>query len=208
RSPESRTCSNRSRKGPTCPPGLCRMRTSPRAGATANAHVMAASRIALRMAVRFMSISLSRFTAAEYQLRKKRQGSFTCEMNNLSAGRQLSAASHAAQRRQANAGRIKATIDGENLPGDVACAIAAEKKYRFRQLFLQAVPVEGDRAVIVGADFRAMDGLCHRRVDRAGCHAIDAYAERSQFDRELFGQMGKPGLAVAVGRTQGGGAHR
>jgi len=32
---------------------------------------------------------------------------------------------------------IKSAIDGENLPGDVACAIAAQENNGFRQFFLE-----------------------------------------------------------------------
>ena len=53
-----------------------------------------------------------------------------------------------------------------------------------------------------------MNRLRHRGLDRAGRDAVDADAERGQFDRELFGQMRQPGLAGAVGRAQRRGAHR
>ncbi len=62
--------------------------------------------------------------------------------------------------------------------------------------------------MIVGADFRRVDLLCHRGFDRARRDRIDADAERSQFDRELLCQMRQPRFAGAVGRAQRGGAHR
>ena len=43
RSPDARTLSNRSMNGPTCPPGLPRMRTSARASSVAKAHSATAS---------------------------------------------------------------------------------------------------------------------------------------------------------------------
>ena len=63
----------------------------------------------------------------------------------------------AAQRRQADAGGIEAAIDRENLPGDVARAVAAQEEHRLRQFLFEAVAVERDRVVIVGADFRAYE---------------------------------------------------
>jgi hypothetical protein len=50
--------------------------------------------------------------------------------------RALSVTREAAQRRQSDAGRIEAAIDGENLAGDIACPVAAQEKHRFRQFFL------------------------------------------------------------------------
>src|ERR1700733_13804861 len=46
RSPDARTSSNISRNGPTCPPGLARMRTSACAGGTMRPHSIAARKIA------------------------------------------------------------------------------------------------------------------------------------------------------------------
>src|SRR6202012_5704751 len=106
----------------------------------------------------------------------------------------------AAQRRQADAGGIKTAIDGKNLARDVAGAIAAQKENRLRQFLLEAVTIERNRVVIVGADFRGVDRLGHRGFDRPGCYAIDANAERGELDGELLGQMRKPGLAGAIGR--------
>src|SRR3954454_25007370 len=45
RSPEARTCANRSRNGPTSPPGLARMRTSAEAGEARAVISRAAARI-------------------------------------------------------------------------------------------------------------------------------------------------------------------
>ena len=114
----------------------------------------------------------------------------------------------AAQRRQADAGGIETAVDGEDLSGDVAGTIAAQEEDRFRQFLLEAVAIERNGVVIVGADFRRMHLLRHRGFDRAGRHRVDANAERSQFDRELFCEMREPGLAGAVGRAQRRGAHR
>ena len=53
-----------------------------------------------------------------------------------------------------------------------------------------------------------MNRFRHRGIDRAGRDAVDADAERGQFDRELLGEMRKSGLAGAVGRAQRRRAHR
>src|SRR5882757_8719671 len=58
RSPEARTRSNRSRNGPTCPPGLARMRISDCAGGEIRLPSTAASRIFLAKAVRIPRTSL------------------------------------------------------------------------------------------------------------------------------------------------------
>src|SRR5712672_1161051 len=58
RSPEARTRSNRSRNGPTCPPGLARMRISACAGGEIRLPSAAASRIILAKAVRISRTSL------------------------------------------------------------------------------------------------------------------------------------------------------
>src|SRR5712671_7514666 len=89
----------------------------------------------------------------------------------------LAVSSVAAQRRQSDAGGIKTAIDGENLSGDVAGAVAAQEEHRLRQLFLETVTIEQDRVVIVGANLRRMDGFRHRGLDRAGCDTIDPNAE-------------------------------
>src|SRR5712672_2349074 len=89
----------------------------------------------------------------------------------------LAVPSDAAQRRQSDAGGIKTAIDGENLSGDVAGAVAAQKEHRLRQLFFETVTVERDRVVIVGADFGGVNGFRHRGLDRAGCDAIDPNTE-------------------------------
>src|SRR4030081_2091362 len=81
-----------------------------------------------------------------------------------------------AQRRQADAGGVEAAVDAENLPGDVAGAIAAQKEHRLRQLLLEAVAVERNRGVIIGADLRGVNLPGHRGLDRAGCDAVDADA--------------------------------
>src|SRR3954447_18742489 len=104
----------------------------------------------------------------------------------------------AAQCRQADAGGVETAVDGEDLSGDVAGAIAAQEEDRFRQFLLEAVTIQRNGVVIVGADFRRVNLLRHRGLDRAGRHGVDANAERCQFDRELFGEMRKPGLAGAV----------
>src|SRR3569832_160897 len=104
-----------------------------------------------------------------------------------------------AQCRQADPGRIEATIDGENLASDVARAVAAEKINGFSQFFLKAVPVERDRIVIIGADFGTVNLFRHRGVDRSWRYAIDANAELGEFDRQLLGQMRESCLAGAVG---------
>src|SRR5437773_4398058 len=82
----------------------------------------------------------------------------------------------AAQRRQADAGGVETAVDGQNLPGDVAGALAAQEEYRFRQFLLQAVAVERNGVVIIGADLRRMYRLRHRGLDRAGRDAVDADA--------------------------------
>src|SRR5882757_425351 len=62
----------------------------------------------------------------------------------------LSIPSLAAQRRQADAGRVKTAVDGEDLPGDVARTIAAQEEHRFREFLFQAVTVERNGVVVVG----------------------------------------------------------
>src|SRR4051812_10389243 len=61
----------------------------------------------------------------------------------------LPVAPRAAQRRQADAGGIKTAVDGEDLPGDVACTIAAQEEDRLRQFLLEAVTIERNGVVIV-----------------------------------------------------------
>src|SRR5579863_2067075 len=220
RLPDSRTRSNRSRNGPTFPPGLPRMRISVRAGAAARALAIAAIKIATRIPVRTMAISFRRVRPDQNINRTSggkvpspgqrgicfaqpyRSRAPTEAKAGFNANDTLTITPGAAQGRQSDAGGVEAAIDGENLSGDVARTIAAQEEHGLRQLFFEAVPVERDRVMIVGADFRAMDRFRHCGVDRARGDAIDADAERSQFDRELFGQMGKPRLAGAVGRAQ------
>jgi hypothetical protein len=90
---------------------------------------------------------------------------------------QLLAAPIAAQRRQSDAGGIEATIDGEHLPRNVACTIAAQKEYRLGQLFFQPVTIERNGVVIIGSDFRRVDGFGHRGLDWTWRHTVDADAE-------------------------------
>src|SRR6266446_1252360 len=66
----------------------------------------------------------------------------------------LSVPSLATQRRQSDAGGVEAAVDRENLPCDVARAVAAQEEHRLCQFFFEAVAVERDRVVIVGADLR------------------------------------------------------
>src|SRR5258708_26940729 len=91
-----------------------------------------------------------------------------------------------AQRRQSDPGGVEAAIDGENLPGDVACAVATQEKYRLRQFLFEAVTIERNGAVIVGADFRRVHGFGQRRLDPAWRNRVDANAERGQLDGELL----------------------
>ena len=107
----------------------------------------------------------------------------------------------AAQRRQADAGGVEAAIDRQDLSGDVAGAIAAQEEPRPR-VPLEAVAVERNSVVIVGADFRGVHRLGHRGLDRSRRDGIDANAERGQFDGELLGEVREPGLAGAVGGAQ------
>src|SRR6516164_1967339 len=74
----------------------------------------------------------------------------------------------AAQGRQADAGRIEAPIDREDLPGDVAGAVAAQKVDGFGEFVFKAVAVEGNRIVIVGADLGSVHLFRHRGVHRTG----------------------------------------
>src|SRR5579872_2055008 len=106
---------------------------------------------------------------AEYQQRIVRQGSLAPLVRQT-----LVIPSRTAQRGQSDAGGIKAAIDGKNLAGDVTCALAAQKKYRLRQLFLEAITIERDRVVIVGADFRRVDRFGHGRVHRTRRNGVDA----------------------------------
>src|SRR5258707_4830712 len=76
-------------------------------------------------------------------------------------GKDLPVPSLAAQGRQSDAGGVEAAIDGENLPRDVAGAVAAQKEHGFRQLFFEAVAVERNRVVIVGTDFRRVNRFRH-----------------------------------------------
>src|SRR6478735_6741090 len=188
-SPEARTRSNRSRNGPTCPPGLDRIRTSARTGITVRAPTKIVASIVLARAVRILPLRLTRRSASQ--------------LPGI-----LSVPSFTAQCRQADAGGIEAAIDRQSLSRDVAGAITAEEEYRVRQFLFEPVAVERNRIVIVGADFRGMDRFCHRGLDRAWRDAVDANAERGQLDGELLGEVRQRGLAGAVGRTQRRGAHR
>src|SRR5262249_6095572 len=139
RSPVSRTLSNRSRNGPTCPPGLARMRISARAGAC-----MIEQAASVRPA-----------------------------MSHVRGVRMvLSVLPRAAQRFEADAGGIETAIDRQDLPRDVARTFAAQEEDRLRELLFQAVAVERDRVVIVGADVRRMHRLGHRGVDRTRRDAV------------------------------------
>src|SRR5689334_3820783 len=133
RSPVARTFSNRSRNGPTCPPGLARMRTSARVGASGVAQAMAASSPISHVDRIRMSLSVPAFTA---------------------------------QRRQSDAGGIETAVDRENLPGDVARPLAAQEEDGLRQFLFEAIAIERDRIVIIGADLRCVHGFRHRSVDR------------------------------------------
>src|SRR5579863_1997653 len=148
RSPESRTRSNRSRNGPTCPPGLARMRTSASAGTEARAQ--------RTMATAEVRPKIKRMPKATLILRRLTIAKPAPRFQLVFARRTLFASSRAAQRRQADAGGIEAAIDGQNLSGDVTCAVAAQEEHRLRQFLLEAVAVERDRVVIVGTDFRAV----------------------------------------------------
>ena len=79
-----------------------------------------------------------------------------------------------AQRRQADTGSVEAAVDGEQLPGDIACALAAQEEDRIRQFFLEAIAIERNGVVIVGADRRRMHRLGHRGIDRPRRHRVDA----------------------------------
>src|SRR5882757_9452146 len=140
--------------------------------------------------------------ACKVTLRKRKNGS---KQEKSCA---LPIAPLAAQRRQSDAGGIETAIDSENLPGDIARAVAAQKEHRFRQLFFEAIAIERNGVMIVGADLRRVHRLRHRGLDRSRCYAVDADAERGQFDGELLCQMRETGLAGAIGRTQRGSAHR
>src|SRR5437899_4821638 len=65
RSPEAFTRSNRAINGPTCPPGLARMRTSARTGST-TAHSAAATTIILMTAIRMRGSLVSTALPASY----------------------------------------------------------------------------------------------------------------------------------------------
>src|ERR1700748_242657 len=112
------------------------------------------------------------------------------------------------QRRQSDARGIETAVDREHLAGDVARALAAPEEDGLRQFLFKAVAVERYRIVIIGTDFRRMYGLCHRGVDGPRRHRVDPDARGGQFHRELFGEMGEPRLAGAIGRSQGRSAHR
>src|ERR1700722_17868307 len=92
------------------------------------------------------------------------------------AGRAKSSpvSSLATQGRQSDAGGVEAAIDGEDLPRDVACTIAAQKEHGLRQFFLEAVTVERNGVVIVGADLWRVNRFRHRGLDRPGSDAVDA----------------------------------
>src|SRR5215475_13111668 len=121
RSPDARTSSNRSRNGPTWPPGLDRMRTSASTGETSAINVA-----------------------------NKKMTSKGCRLLMLF----LSIPPRATQRWQPDSCCIEAPIDGENLTGNVAGALATQKKDRFREFLFQSVAIEWNGVVIVGADFR------------------------------------------------------
>jgi hypothetical protein len=92
----------------------------------------------------------------------------------------LAVPSLAAQRRQSDSGGIEAAIYGQNLSGDVAGAVAAQEEHRFRQFFFEAVAVERDRVVIVGADFR---GKIDRATHFERCWRGSDWIERHALER-------------------------
>src|SRR5579864_7241562 len=174
RSPESRTRSNRSRKGPTCPPGLARMRTSAWAGGVTNVQSIAAMR---QIPARNARMAGASFHFPTQDSGYSRSAKPAPRFRRTFVGSLLSVASPAAQGRQSDAGRIEAAIDGKNLSGNVARPVAAKEEDRLGQLLLEAVAVDRDRIVIVGADFPAVNRFRHRGVDRSRRHAVDADAE-------------------------------
>src|SRR4051794_35976082 len=139
RSPLSRTFSNKSRNGPTCPPGDWMMRISAEAGvaaSSADASIKALSKVTRRM------------KPPRIRVRPTRRG------GNASLGqpaRCLPVPPLAAQRRQADARRIEAAIDGQNLSGDVARSFRAQEVDGFGEFPFQAVAVERNGVVIIGA---------------------------------------------------------
>ena len=140
---------------------------------------------------------------AEVRLQPEARGVAPCWAAQRSA-----VAAFAAQRRQADAGRLEAAVDAQHLSGDVAGTVAAQKEDRFGEFFFKPVTVEGNGVVIVGADRRRMNRLRHGCVHRARCNSIDPNAKAAEFDGELLGQMGKARIAGAVGGAQRGGAKR
>src|SRR4051794_10683830 len=180
RSPLSRTFSNKSRNGPTCPPGDWMMRISAKAGVAASS--ADASIKALRKVTRRMKPPRIRFRRTG---RREEVG----DASQIQPAPCLPVPPLAAQRRQADARRIEAAIDGQNLSGDVAGSFRAQEVDGFGEFLFQAVAVERDGVVIVGADLPGVHLLRHRGVDRPRCDRVDTDVEGRELDRELLGKV-------------------
>src|ERR1700744_591992 len=115
RSPELRTRSNRSRNGPTWPPGLPRMRTSAWTGDAVSALSTTATNEIPANRARMPEASL----ILQRQAIAKRSTSFAQFRSAILQGA-LSVPPRAAQCRQADAGRIEAAVDRQDLAGDIA----------------------------------------------------------------------------------------
>ena len=98
-------------------------------------------------------------------------------------------------------------VHRQKLAVDIARLVGTEEADRRGDLRFQAVAVERDGVVVVGADLRRVHGLRHRRVDRARRNGVDPDAEAAEFHRLLLGEVGEPGLARPVGDAQRAGAH-
>src|SRR6185437_1623851 len=142
RSPEARTRSNRSRNGPTCPPGLARMRISACAGGEARTHSMAGRSMILARSVRIIEPSFDRMTDSTGNGQPRPPVPLETARAASACGRtHLVVPPFAAQGRQPNAGGIKTPIDGKDLTSDVARAVAAQEEHRFGQFLFETVAI-------------------------------------------------------------------
>src|ERR1700735_3162426 len=106
------------------------------------------------------------------------------------------------QRREANARRLKSTVHGDRLPGDIAGPVAAKEEDCFGKLLLQSVTVKWNGIMISGTNFRSVDSLRHGCIDRPWGDRIDPDSKGSKFDGLLLGQVREPGLASTVCSAQ------
>ena len=78
----------------------------------------------------------------------------------------LPVAAFSAQRRQSDAGGLEAAVHAQHLSGDVARAVAAQEEDRFGEFFFQAIAIERNGVVIIGADRRGVGTIMRLEIRR------------------------------------------